>query len=118
MKEDFLLKNLLSNKMNTCPKCDGKFSCQVTNPNGCWCMDFPPLLAVERAENCLCKTCLEKEIEMQQNKEKQKPQPLVINEDYYIENGRWVFTSAFHLKRGKCCGSNCRHCPFEHVNVR
>ncbi|MCC7244154.1 MAG: hypothetical protein IT269_00625 [Saprospiraceae bacterium] len=33
-------------------------------------------------------------------------------EDYYLENGRWVFTSAYHLKRGYCCGSGCRHCPW------
>ncbi|MCI5065208.1 DUF5522 domain-containing protein [bacterium] len=28
-----------------------------------------------------------------------------------------VFTAASHLKRGVCCGSNCRHCPYNHVNV-
>ena len=32
--------------------------------------------------------------------------------DYYIENGCWVFTSWSHLKRGYCCGSGCRHCPY------
>lgn len=32
--------------------------------------------------------------------------------DYYIENGLWVFTGAYHLKRGYCCGSGCRHCPY------
>jgi len=32
--------------------------------------------------------------------------------DYYIENGRWVFTAAYHLKRGFCCGNGCRHCPY------
>ena len=32
--------------------------------------------------------------------------------DYYIEGGRLVFTEAYHLKRGYCCGSGCRHCPF------
>ncbi len=37
--------------------------------------------------------------------------------DYYIENGKWVFTAQYHLRRGTCCGSACRHCPFEHVNV-
>lgn len=42
---------------------------------------------------------------------------LIENEDYYIENGRWVFTEKFHLKRGRCCGSGCRHCPFDHENV-
>lgn len=37
---------------------------------------------------------------------------LIEGEDYYVENGRWVFTAAFHLKRGHCCGSGCRHCPY------
>jgi hypothetical protein len=35
------------------------------------------------------------------------------NEDYYLENGSVVFTELFHLKRGKCCGNGCRHCPYE-----
>lgn len=32
--------------------------------------------------------------------------------DYVIENGRLVFTAAYLLRRGKCCGSGCRHCPY------
>jgi hypothetical protein len=28
------------------------------------------------------------------------PRPLIEGEDYYIENGRWVFTEAYH------------HCPY------
>ena len=32
--------------------------------------------------------------------------------DYYLEDGKWVFTSWNHLKRGYCCGSGCRHCPY------
>ena len=40
------------------------------------------------------------------------PQP-----DWYLENGRLVFTSAYHLKRGYCCGSGCRHCPYEPRHV-
>lgn len=77
-------------------------------------MGLPPLVAVGDAADCLCKNCLMEKIENQ----KSKPEPLVLNEDYYIEEGRWVFTAAFHKKRGQCCGSGCRHCPFEHVNVR
>lgn len=39
-------------------------------------------------------------------------------EDFYInENGLFVFTESYHLKRGECCGSGCLHCPFEHKNV-
>jgi uncharacterized protein (TIGR00290 family) len=32
--------------------------------------------------------------------------------DYYDENGLIVFTEAYHLKRGYCCESGCRHCPY------
>ena len=32
---------------------------------------------------------------------------------YYIENGLIVFTEAYHLKRGYCCKSGCRHCPYD-----
>lgn len=32
--------------------------------------------------------------------------------DYYLEDGLYVFTGVFLLKRGYCCGSKCRHCPY------
>ena len=38
-------------------------------------------------------------------------------EDYYLEGGLLVFTAAYHLKRGYCCGNACRHCPYNHINV-
>lgn len=31
----------------------------------------------------------------------------------YFEAGLLVSTAAYHLKRGHCCGSGCRHCPYE-----
>ncbi len=34
------------------------------------------------------------------------------NEDFYWENGFMVFTEAYHRKRGYCCQSGCRHCPY------
>jgi hypothetical protein len=40
-----------------------------------------------------------------------KPPPLAP-EDYYYEGPYLVFTAAYHLKRGYCCGSGCRHCPY------
>ncbi|MGC4059126.1 MAG: DUF5522 domain-containing protein [Chitinophagaceae bacterium] len=40
------------------------------------------------------------------------------NEDYYfLPDGRMVFTEKYHLKRGYCCGSGCRHCPFDFESV-
>jgi iron complex transport system substrate-binding protein len=37
---------------------------------------------------------------------------LVENKDYYLENGAWVFTESYLRRRGYCCGSGCRHCPY------
>jgi hypothetical protein len=37
--------------------------------------------------------------------------------DYYLENGLFVFTATFLLKRGYCCESGCRHCPYQ-ISVR
>jgi hypothetical protein len=34
------------------------------------------------------------------------------DKDFYWENGLMVFTAAYHLKRGYCCKSGCRHCPY------
>ena len=38
--------------------------------------------------------------------------PALEPEDYYMEGDYMVFTAAYHLKRGFCCGSGCRHCPY------
>jgi hypothetical protein len=39
--------------------------------------------------------------------------PELSPEDYYMEGPYIVFTAAYHLKRGYCCGSGCRHCPYK-----
>jgi hypothetical protein len=31
---------------------------------------------------------------------------------YYTPEGYIVFTEKYHLKRGRCCKSGCRHCPY------
>jgi hypothetical protein len=38
--------------------------------------------------------------------------------DFYLEGPYVVFTAAHHLRRGSCCGSGCRHCPFEPVALK
>ena len=43
--------------------------------------------------------------------------PEMDPEDFYFEGPLMVFTAAYHLKRGYCCGSGCRHCPYDHANV-
>jgi hypothetical protein len=32
--------------------------------------------------------------------------------------GYVVWTEAYHLKRGYCCGNGCRHCPYGHEAVK
>jgi hypothetical protein len=38
--------------------------------------------------------------------------PALDSEDYYFDGPNLVFTATYHLKRGYCCGSGCRHCPY------
>lgn len=34
-------------------------------------------------------------------------------EDFYMDGPYLVFTAVHHLKRGYCCNSDCRHCPYK-----
>ncbi len=39
--------------------------------------------------------------------------PNLEPDDFYKdESGYLVFTEKYHLKRGHCCLSGCRHCPY------
>jgi hypothetical protein len=42
-----------------------------------------------------------------------EPATKLAPEDFYYEGPYLVFTAAYHLKRGYCCNSNCRHCPYK-----
>jgi hypothetical protein len=37
---------------------------------------------------------------------------LIEGVHYYVESGKWVFTELYHLLRGYCCKSGCRHCVY------
>jgi hypothetical protein len=37
----------------------------------------------------------------------------LLPEDFYSEGPYLIFTAAYHLKRGYCCNSDCRHCPYK-----
>lgn len=46
-------------------------------------------------------------------KKKSNNLPTLEQGDYYYnEQGLMVFTEKYHLKRGYCCQSGCKHCPF------
>ncbi len=46
--------------------------------------------------------------------EPHNPDPPISEEDKdsYFDGPYLVFTEAYHLKRGYCCQSGCRHCPY------
>jgi hypothetical protein len=45
---------------------------------------------------------------------KKSPEP-----DFYKDkNGNIVMTESFHMKRGRCCGNGCLHCPYEPMSER
>lgn len=47
------------------------------------------------------------------SKDKPDENPLMEGEDFYFnETGLMVFTEAYLLKRGYCCESGCKHCPY------
>jgi len=37
---------------------------------------------------------------------------------FYLDSGKVVFTEAYFLQRGTCCGNKCRHCPFTKPAVK
>ncbi len=43
--------------------------------------------------------------------ESSEPDP-IEGEDYYFDGPYLVFTEAYHRRRGFCCHSGCRHCPY------
>lgn len=47
-----------------------------------------------------------------------KREPQKDTADYYWEDGFCVFTESYLAKKGSCCGSGCRHCPYvpKHAN--
>lgn len=36
---------------------------------------------------------------------------------YYNDAGYMVLTETYHLKRGRCCGNGCLHCPYNYEQV-
>jgi len=96
-------------RQKNCSKCGAGFHCGAQSGTHCWCDDRPKLSPVAEWD-CLCPACLGDAIAQQHS---QPRRSLVEGEDYYAEGGLIVFTARYHLRRGYCCGSGCRHCPYQ-----
>jgi len=91
-----------------CSKCKSSFACGPSPGEAqCWCERLPPTGPIANEDyDCFCPQCLSQAINATV-----ETTPLVEGEDYLIEGDKLVFTSLYHLRRGYCCGSGCRHCP-------
>lgn len=50
---------------------------------------------------------------MEEKEQENSTKPYDPNDDYYYSpEGYIVFTEKYHLKRGYCCQSGCKHCPY------
>ncbi len=119
----------------TCSRCNTVFQCGATEENGhCWCNIYPPLFKPDPLNNCMCTACLhsatkekidvyvtemtvEKALAANKANELPKTKHFIEGIDYYLEISFWVFTEWHHLKRGHCCKSGCRHCPYEFKKI-
>lgn len=121
----------------SCAACGAVMTCgALRDRDDCWCKKFPRLPENEIVKDveCLCPACLGNRLEVIIHKEIEAngvdeiiplAQPPLSDDiaivetgeleefiDYQLEDGAYVFSAWFHLKRGYCCGSGCRNCPF------
>jgi hypothetical protein len=119
-----------------CPLCEGDNGCRVAKghlyKDACWCQEIvvPGRILSRLAEEwadpaCLCRPCLEsiarisrefdsaEAILTEIRRELQRTRTAGSEADHYFDpDGKMVFTAAYHLRRGSCCKSGCRHCPY------
>jgi hypothetical protein len=108
-----------------CPLCGGPNNCRhcatAAYKGPCWCESAKipdellarvPLEARNRA--CLCRACV---AAFHREQTGAQVLPVVPGDFYFDASGLMVFTAAYHLRRGYCCGSNCRQCPYREVTA-
>src|ERR1700722_4661917 len=101
-----------------CPLCGQSNACQLCTADAykgpCWCtkVKIPEELIAQipadlRNKACICRDCVTK-----YHRERNAAVPKILPGDFYFEGGLMVFTAAYHLRRGYCCGNGCRCCPY------
>jgi uncharacterized protein DUF5522/cysteine-rich CWC protein len=110
---------------NKCPLCGAANECQLCSPAAykgpCWCaqVKIPDELIAQvplesRNKSCICRACVMK---FHREKSTGTTGPKILPGDFYFDGGMMVFNAAFHLRRGYCCDSGCRHCPYRTMPV-
>ena len=106
----------------TCQRCGSAFSCLVNDIANCACsfilISSETITYLAKTKyDCVCNSCLNELNQMLEmiTKESSSSQFMVEGLDFYYEGPYKVMTEYFHIKRGYCCGSGCRHCAY-HTN--
>ena len=104
-----------------CPRCGKQIACRPVAVSSCPCTEVQ-LATATRAYlaktkyDCLCNACLQEldQLATRAARDTFPPPgaPLTEGLHYYLEHGRWVFTEYYHILRGSCCRSGCRHCAY------
>ncbi len=98
-----------------CERCGTTFGCNTKDIVNCDCSKVKITTATRQQiiqlgyKDCLCNNCL---TELQNKHQPKKTPTFIKGQDYYIENGLYVFTEYYLKSRGYCCKSGCRHCPY------
>ena len=113
----------MSENPSQCPLCGRANDCQLCTvaayKGPCWCAKviIPENLLTQvpagaRNQACICRACVMK---FHRTKAEGAPVPKVLPGDFYFDAGLMVFTESYHIRRGYCCDSGCRHCPYKTV---
>ena len=99
-----------------CGRCSKQIECRVNDIETCDCYKIKLSESThdflkETQYNCLCNDCL---ISVNLLVQEADSTTNTLTEDvhYYIENGLLVFKELYHIQRGYCCKSGCRHCAY------
>lgn len=100
-----------------CKRCNNTFECKAGN---CQCdtvtVSIQTLQYLKKTYlDCMCVKCLLEVDQILASIEGEnfpKSDELREGFHFYMENGFFVFTAQYHLLRGSCCKSGCRHCPY------
>jgi len=108
-----------------CSACRTPFDCDPMS--SCWCKTQPRISIDVQDASCYCASCLRRAQALKVNnpdpvllstKQREQimalgtPEKLEAGVDYTIENGLFIFTSWYLLRRGNCCGNGCYNCPY------
>lgn len=100
-----------------CGRCNVPLTCKADDIVNCACSSI--LLSEETKSflsktnfGCLCNNCLNHFQTLIVQANTAQSRQLVEDTHYYLDDGLMVFTELYHLQRGYCCKSGCRHCVY------